>query len=186
MVTGNRKGFAKKVLTVFYLLWYPLIVDYISQLMDNWTEAMKLSTRAQYGTRALLDLSLHWKEGPVLLKDIARRQRISLSYLQHLIALLVAAGIVKSMRGTGGGVWLAKAPRDIKLSEVVQLLEGSIAPVECVNNPEVCTRSASCATRDIWGELKTVMEGVLESTTLQDLVERQKKKEQPIGAMYNI
>lgn len=147
---------------------------------------MKLSTRAQYGTRALLDLALHWKEGPVLLKDIARRQRISLSYLQHLIALLVAAGIVRSTRGTGGGVWLAKSPKEIKLSEVVQLLEGSIAPVECVNNPEVCARSASCATRDIWGELKMVMEGVLESTTLQDLVERQRKKELPIGAMYNI
>ena len=81
---------------------------------------------------------------------------------------------------------MAKSPKEIKLSDVVQLLEGSIAPVECVNNPEVCTRSASCATRDVWGELKMVMEGVLESTTLQDLVERQRKKELPIGAMYNI
>ena len=147
---------------------------------------MKLSTRAQYGTRALLDLALHWKEGPVLLKDIARRQRISLSYLQHLIALLVAAGIVRSTRGTGGGVWLAKSPKEIKLSEVVQLLEGSIAPVECVNNPGICMRSELCATRDIWGEIKQAMEGVLESTTLQDLVERQERKGQPEAEMYYI
>jgi len=147
---------------------------------------MKLSTRARYGTRALLDLALYWKEGPVLLKDIARRQQISLPYLQHLMAPLVAVGIVKSTRGIGGGVWLAKPPEEIKLSEVVQLLEGSIALVECVNKPEVCTRAGSCATRDIWGELKKAVDAVLESTTLQDLVERQRSKSQPEEVMYQI
>jgi len=147
---------------------------------------MKLSTRGRYGTRALLDLALHWKEGPVLLKDIARRQRISLPYLQHLMAPLVAVGIVKSTRGIGGGVWLAKPPEEIKLSDVVQLLEGSIAPVECVNKPEVCTRAGSCATRDICGELKKAVDAVLESTTLQDLVERQRSKSQPEEVMYQI
>ena len=147
---------------------------------------MKLSTRARYGTRALLDLALHSGEGPVLLRDIAQRQQISPPYLEHLIAPLVAAGIIRSTRGAKGGIWLAKSPREIKLNEVVRLLEGSIAPVECVNDPEYCPRSEFCVTRDIWGELKKAMNGVLESTTLNDLVERQKRKEQLADTMYHI
>ena len=147
---------------------------------------MKLSTRGQYGTRALLELALHQGEAPVLLKDIAQRQQISLPYLEHLITPLIAGGIVRSTRGAKGGVSLAKPPQKIRLSEVIQLLEGSTAPVECVNNPETCSRSESCVTRDIWGELKKAMDGVLESTTLQDLVERQKRKEHPTEVMYHI
>jgi Rrf2 family protein len=147
---------------------------------------MKLSTRGRYGVRALLDLALHSGEGTVLLKDIARRQEISLLYLEHLITPLVAAGLVKSTRGARGGVLLLKPPTEIKLSEVVQLLEGSIAPVDCVNNPKVCHRSASCVTRDIWSEMKRAMSQVLDSTTLQDLVERQRQKEQTETGMYYI
>ena len=147
---------------------------------------MKLSTRGRYGTRALLELALHQGEGPILLKDIAQRQQISLRYLEHLITPLIAGGIVRSTRGARGGVLLAKLPEEIKLSEVIQLLEGSVAPAECVNNPGICNRSAFCVTRDVWSELKRVMNGVLESTTLQDLVERHKKKEQPEQAMYYV
>ena len=147
---------------------------------------MKLSTRARYGTRALLDLALHSGEGAVLLKDIARRQEFSLPYLQHLITPLIAAGIIKSTRGARGGILLLKPPAEIKLSEVLQLLEGSIAPVDCVNNPKTCPRSDLCVTRDIWGELEKAMHAVLESTTLQDLVERQKRKERPKKTMYHI
>ena len=147
---------------------------------------MKLSTRGQYGTRALLDLALHQDETPVLLKDIARRQQISLQYLEHLITPLIAVGILRSTRGPGGGVSLARSPKEIRLDEVIQLLEGSITLVECVTNPEVCTRSEFCVTRDVWSELKDVINQVLESTTLQDLVERQKRKKQPEEAMYYI
>jgi Rrf2 family protein len=147
---------------------------------------MKLSTKARYGTRALLDLALHSGEGTVLLKDIARRQEISLPYLEHLISPLVAAGIIKSTRGARGGVLLLKTPAEIKLSEVLELLEGSIAPVDCINNPKICPRSEFCVTRDVWSEMKKVMNGVLESTTLQDLVERQRQKGQPEAAMYYI
>ena len=147
---------------------------------------MKLSTRGQYGTRALLDIALHGGNGPVLLKDIARREQISLQYLGHLITPLIAAGIVRSVRGARGGLWLAKPSQEIKLSEVLQLLEGSLAPVECINNPETCSRSNLCVTRDVWAEMKRAMDGVLESTTLQDLVERQRKKEPPKEAMYYI
>ena len=147
---------------------------------------MKLSTRGQYGTRMLLDLALHQSEEPVLLKDIAQRQQISLPYLEHLITPLIAGGIVRSTRGARGGVSLAKPPEQVKLSEVIQLLEGSIAPVACVNDPGACSRSESCVTRDIWDELKQAMNGVLESTTMQNLVERQREKQRLEVEMYYI
>ncbi len=147
---------------------------------------MKISTRGQYGTRALLDLALHGGSRPVLLKDIAQRQQISLSYLEHVVTPLIGGGILRSTRGPRGGVSLAKLPGEIRLDEVIQLLEGSITPVECVSNPKVCERSEFCVTRDVWDELKQAMDGVLESITLQDLVERQKSKKQPDEAMYYI
>ncbi len=147
---------------------------------------MKLSTRGQYGTRALLDLALHSGEGPVLLRDISQRQQISLPYLDRVITPLITGGMIWSTRGPRGGVSLARSPQEIKLSEVIRLLEGSIAPVECVNDPEYCPRSDLCVTRDIWGELKKAMDDVLESTTLQDLVERQKRKGRPQEVMYYI
>jgi len=147
---------------------------------------MKLSTRGQYGTRMLLDLAIHQGEEPVLLKDIAQRQQISLPYLEHLVTPLIAGGIVRSTRGARGGVSLAKPPKQIKLSEAIQLLEGSIAPVACVNDPEVCSRSESCVTRDVWEEVKKAINGVLESTTLQDLVERQESKQRSEEVMYYI
>ncbi len=147
---------------------------------------MKLSTKGRYATRALLDLALNQGEGLATLKDIAQRQQISLRYLEHLVTPLIAAGIVRSIRGPKGGVSLAKAPSEIRLSEIIQLLEGSVAPVECIDNPGICGRSELCVTRDIWSELKKAIGGVLESTTLQDLVERQKSKEQPEEAMYYI
>ncbi len=148
---------------------------------------MKLSTRGQYGTRALLDLALHNTGRSVRLKDIARRQQISLRYLEHLMTPLITEGMIRSIRGPKGGVLLARPPGEIKLSEVIRLLEGSIAPVECINTPEICDRFDFCVTRDVWAELGEAMNRVLESTTLQDLVERQKRKEeQSAEAMYYI
>lgn len=145
---------------------------------------MKLSTRARYGTRALLDLALYWGKEPVQLKHIALRQNISLHYLEHLIAPLVGVGILRTIRGAKGGVQLVRNPKDIKLSEVVQLLEGAITPVECIEKPKTCSRSPYCATRDVWAEMKRAIDGVLESTTLQDLVDRKRSKEQLEAAMY--
>ena len=147
---------------------------------------MKLSTRVRYGTRVLLDLALREGKEPIPLKDIARRQQISLLYLEHIVTPLISAGMIRSTRGARGGVRLAKPPQEIKLSEMVELLEGSIAPVDCINDPEACSRSGLCATRDIWIELKKAMDGVLESKTLQDLVEMQKKKRAEDMVMYDI
>ena len=123
-----------------------------------------------------MDLALHDGEGLIPLKDIARRQEISLHYLEHLIAPLITAGLVRSTRGARGGVLLVKPPSQIKLSEVIQALEGSIAPVECVRDPGLCQRSALCASRDVWSELMEAMVQVLDSTTLEDLAERQRKR----------
>lgn len=147
---------------------------------------MKLSTRARYGTRALLELAMQKNDGLVPLKEIAERQQISLAYLEHLITPLVTAGIIRSTRGPKGGVSLARSPADIRLNEVVQLLEGSIAPAECIDNPEMCDRSGWCATRDVWADLEKAMNDVLGSTTLADLVNRQKRKLEPAETMYYI
>ena len=147
---------------------------------------MKLSTRVQYGTRALLDLAIHGGGRPVQLKEIAKRQQISRHYLEHLIAPLVGAGILGSARGAQGGIWLARSPQDIKLVEVVSLLEGPMALVKCLNSQDSCPRSGSCAPQDTWDDLRKAILGVLESTTLQDLVDRQKEKEHPEAAMYYI
>lgn len=147
---------------------------------------MKISTRGQYGARALVDMALHYGEGSVQLKDVARRQCISVRYLQHLLTPLIKAGIVKSVRGAHGGVALGRPPEGIHLGEVIQLLEGSIAPVECVDDPASCSRVAGCVTRDVWSDLKKAMTLVLDSTTLKDLAERQKEKNRAEEPMYYI
>jgi len=162
------------------------IIDYVDDISQQRIKAMKLTTKGRYGTRALLDLALHQAEEPVLLKDIAKRQEISTWYLEHLIAPLIAGGIVRSSRGAKGGISLAQPPEQIRLSTIIQLLEGSVAPVACVNDPGVCSRSELCVTRDVWTKIKRAINGVLESTTLQDLVEEQKRKERREQVMYNI
>ncbi len=147
---------------------------------------MKLSTRAQYGTRLLLDLALNANGAPVHLKDVARRQQISLQYLEHLVTPLAGAGLVRTMRGPNGGVSLLKPPQEISLSEVVGALEGRVRLVECIERPESCTRAESCAVRDLWSELGGAMDSVLGAMTLQELAERQRSKEQKYVEMYHI
>lgn len=147
---------------------------------------MKISTRTRYGMRALLDLALQNTAQNVQLKDVAARQNISLSYLEHLIIPLVSAGLVKSTRGARGGVRLAKEPRQITLKEIMEILEGPFFPVDCLKVAGHCQRSGLCATQDIWKEIKSAMEGVLVSKTLQDLAEKQKSNESQKQEMYHI
>jgi Rrf2 family cysteine metabolism transcriptional repressor len=147
---------------------------------------MKLSTRTRYGMRALVDLALHNGSQPVQLKDIADRQQISLSYLEHLIIPLISAGFVRSTRGAKGGVNLAKLPGDIRLNEVMEVLEGPLAPVDCLRGGDDCSRSGKCATQDVWNDLKIAMEKVLKSYNLQDLADRQKAKSGITSGMYYI
>ncbi|APV43461.1 Rrf2 family protein [Dehalogenimonas formicexedens] len=147
---------------------------------------MKLSTKARYGTRALLDLAQHYGEDVIPLKDIAARQQISLSYLEQLVGPLVDSRLIQSVRGSHGGLKLAKPPESIRLSEVVSLLEGPIEPVYCIHNPDKCDRSPFCATRDIWGDVGKAITSVLDQTTLADLVAKQKAKTSPQDDMYYI
>ena len=130
---------------------------------------MKLSTRTRYGMRALLDISVH-SGAPVRLRDIAERQEVSLSYLEHIIGPLIAGRILRSTRGAGGGVSLLSEPDRITLSEIVSLLEGPLAAVDCVLQPDICPRSGSCATRVLWAEMAEAMDSILGSRTLADLM----------------
>lgn len=137
---------------------------------------MRLSTKSRYGTRAVLDIALQEKT-VIPLKDIAERQQISLSYLEHLITPLIIGSILRSSRGREGGISLAKPPAEIKLSEIIQILEGQTVTVDCVKNSSVCERSEFCVTRDLWAEVNKAMDDVLQSTTIADLVEQHGKKQ---------
>ncbi len=140
-------------------------------------KGMKLSTKTRYGTRALLDLVMHQTgNAPVPLKEIAERQEIPLTYLEHIIAPLVAVGMIRSLRGAKGGISLARTPQEITLKDVVEILEGPTWPVDCVSGPNAFSRAGSCADQDIWGEIKKAIDQVLLSTTLQNLAERQSSK----------
>jgi len=137
---------------------------------------MKLSTRTRYGVRALLDIAQHGSESPVLLKDTARRQEISKDYLEHILIPLKVAGLVRTSRGAQGGFVITKPPTQIRLYEVVQILEGKVALVECVDDPKAYPYSDTCVPHALWQEITEAISQVLKSTTLQDLMERQGKK----------
>ncbi|MCS7180609.1 MAG: RrF2 family transcriptional regulator [bacterium] len=138
---------------------------------------MKFSTRTRYGLRALVDIGLNYKDKFVLVKDISKRQNISNRYLEHILLSLKKAGILKSVKGMKGGFTFLKKPSEIKIKEIVEILEGKIVPVECVEKKEICERSESCAVRDLWCLLKSEIEKFLNSITLEELIERQKEKE---------
>jgi Rrf2 family protein len=125
----------------------------------------------------MLDLAQHYDEGLVLVKDVAARQQISERYLEHLFLYLKTAGLVRSIRGARGGFVLNSSPDRIRLIEIVRASEGTWSLVECVCDAGVCSRSAKCAARDVWIELQSVIDEMLASLTLQDLLERQQSKE---------
>jgi Rrf2 family cysteine metabolism transcriptional repressor len=147
---------------------------------------MKLDTRSRYGLRALLDLGLHYGQGPVTIREIARRQEISQSYLEQIIMSLKAAGLVSSVRGAHGGIELARVPAQIRLTEAMGALGGLATLVDCIDRPEGCSRSSFCVMRDIWTEMRSAMSGVLDNRTLEDIVEMQKRKDVSGSVTYNI
>ena len=147
---------------------------------------MKLSTKVRYGTRAMLDLACYYQDGPVLLRDIAKRQEISLKYLDRIFSSLKAGGLIKSFRGAKGGYILSKHPSGITVGEIILALEGPLELVECVSSKDFCRRVNACVMHDVWYELSKAMEVVLKTTTLEDLVIRNKKKKISLGSMYYI
>lgn len=132
---------------------------------------MKLSTRSRYGFRAALELAVEYGKGPLQIKTIAEREGISNKYLEQIIATMKASGLVGSLRGPRGGYVLTKHPKEVKLSEIFQVLEGPLLTVECLEHPEYCARCTECVTRKVWSDLQDAMLGVLEAKTLQDLVD---------------
>ena len=133
---------------------------------------MKISTKGRYGLRAMMLLAEGYGKGPVLTSAIAEDQGISLKYLHALLAALRAAGLVRSLRGTGGGYMLSREPGKINLAQVVSALEGALVVADCVESEEICEQSAACVARAVWQELSRTIEEKLSGMTLRDLVER--------------
>lgn len=132
---------------------------------------MRLSTRGHYGLKAMFDLALNYGTNPIPLKSVAERQNISDNYLEQLISVLRKAGLVKSVRGAQGGYMLARDPKDITVGEIIRVLEGPIAPVECVSevDPAECDQSDICITRTVWARVRDSIAEVLDSISLADM-----------------
>ncbi len=130
---------------------------------------MKLSTRSRYGLRMMLELTKRYNEGPVSVKDISGVQNISIKYLQQLAIILEKGGLIRSFRGAYGGYQLTKEPKDIKIKDVVLLLEGNLYIVPCLVDEDYCDRVRDCATRKIWKKINEEIIRILESYTLEDL-----------------
>ena len=133
---------------------------------------MKLSTRSRYGMRLLIELAKHFNQGPLHAGGIARRQGISVKYLEQLIIPLKKARLVMSFRGPKGGHMLARKPGDISIGDIVRVLEGHASLLACIDTPESCERSAICETRRLWREANEAFFDRLDTLTLQSLIEQ--------------
>jgi len=136
---------------------------------------LQLSTKSRYGVRAILELALAYGKKPLQVRAIAKRQAISSKYLEQLMAMLKSAGLLKSVRGSKGGYLLARPPTEITLYHVLEALEGPVCVIECLRQQEVCSRAGDCLTRPFWSEINTAIVDALESTTLQDLLDRSRE-----------
>ncbi len=135
---------------------------------------MKLSTRARYGTKAMIDLALNVAGKPVLLKNVARRQGVPGSYLENIMTSLVGAGLVQSVRGKKGGFMLARDASEIRLSQILHTVEGSLALVNCVENSAACRSTRSCVVREVWDGLRGAIFSYLDDITLAELASKQR------------
>ncbi len=135
---------------------------------------MKLSTRSRYGTRMMLDLALHYTGGPVQIGDIAKRQDVSVKYLEQLIIPLKKANLVRSVRGPKGGHMLAKSPKEITVGQIVEVLEGGVDLLVCVGDADSCEKSEDCLIRDTWKEATSALYKKLNSVTLDKIIESKK------------
>jgi len=130
---------------------------------------MWVSTKAQYGMRALVEVAVGG-ERPTSLKTIADRQGLSQQYLEQIFAALRRAGIVESVRGAHGGYRVARPLDAVDALTIVEVLEGSVAPVQCIDDETSCERTGSCSTEGLWRDVDAAVRAVLRSTTLADLV----------------
>jgi len=137
---------------------------------------VKLCTRARYGARAMLDLAIHYQSGPIAISEVARRQEIPKDYLENVMVPLRLSGLVRAERGSRGGYVLTRAPAQITLGEIVRILEGSLAPVPCLEDPTACNRAPFCVLQAVYAKAQQAMTDVLEAATLADLVTMQFQK----------
>ncbi len=132
---------------------------------------MLISTKGRYALRLMLDLALCEQGKYVALKDVAQRQGISVKYLEQIISVLSRAGFVRSVRGSGGGYMLTNEPKDYTVGMILRLTEGSLAPVQCLEvEHNDCPRADSCVTLGVWEKLYSAINSVVDTITLQDLV----------------
>ena len=135
---------------------------------------MKVPMKVDYGVRALVELALHYGEGPVQTAEIAYRQGIPEAYLDQLMTTLHKFGFITSRRGPQGGHRLAMDPDEIKLSMVMATLDGNPSPLDCLINPDDCVFSDSCAQQEVWKSVEEAIRNVLSSISLADLARRQR------------
>lgn len=145
---------------------------------------MFLSTKSQYGTRAVVELALRYNGKPVLVKEISRAQKISNKYLESIFTKLKNVGLLQSYRGVNGGYVLAKSPDKIRIIDIVEAVEGPIVAVDCVNNPKACKKTSDCVTREVWKEVNDAVREVLSSISIEDLVIKHKNRHK--SSMYYI
>lgn len=139
---------------------------------------MKLSTKGRYGVAAMYDLAIHYGQGPISLKSVAQRQGISEHYLEQLMGTLRKAGYVKSVRGAQGGYTLTREPASITVGDIIRIMEGPIAPVDCLladaEDNKYCLRAGTCVTRGVWAKVRDSIASVLDGITLADLAKEEK------------
>lgn len=135
---------------------------------------MKLSTKGRYGVKAMVDLAINYGEAPVSIKTISKRQNISEYYLEQLFSPLRKAKLIRSIRGAKGGYVLNKAPKEIRVSDIMYILEGPIEIADCIDGV-ACNNVECCATRMLWKRIKESIDEVMEGVTLQDIVDDYKK-----------
>ena len=135
---------------------------------------MRITTKGCYGLRAMIELASQDDGQPLSMEMISESRQISRKYLHALMTSLRSAGLVKSVRGPGGGYTLSKAPQKINIKEILQALEGPLAPSNCVDEPNSCERSHSCPMIGLWNKINDVTEKLLEGVTLQDVTNEEK------------
>jgi Rrf2 family protein len=128
----------------------------------------------------MLDLAINYTGDYISIKSIAARQEISEKYLEQIITQLNRAGYVRSIRGAQGGYMLSKAPSEYTVGMILRLMEGSLAPVNCVESDEACDRAAGCVTLEVWQKIQKAVEEVVDNITLADLVTRYHEKTEPM------
>lgn len=140
---------------------------------------MKISTKGRYALRLMLDLAINYTGEYISIKNIAARQDISEKYLEQIITQLNRAGYVRSVRGAQGGYMLAKAPSELTVGMILRQMEGSLAPVRCLEE-ESCDMASRCVTQEVWAKIQEAVEDVVDHITLADLVARYQEKTEPI------